>query len=123
MNNKENTHNFKNIPSNELKTQELSNSMDEPFFNLTSVKEGKFPSEKEGVWKGQRVKDLVLRTRFQTLIKKAGLTNSQFYEQVGISRQYYYFLSWGLWDCGIDTKLKIAKILNCDSMLIWRGLE
>jgi DNA-binding XRE family transcriptional regulator len=71
----------------------------------------------------KQCKDIVLKTRLQTLIKQAGMTNSEFYNKVDISRQYYYFLSWGLWRCPLDLKLRIAKVLNTDSGLIWGSRE
>ncbi len=95
---------FIKTPLQSENSPKLMNSPDNSFFKRRAVKERK---------------NLVLRTRFQTLIKQTGMTNSQFYKKAGISRQYYYFLSWGLWEVPIDTKLKISKILGVDSALIW----
>jgi len=66
-------------------------------------------------------KDWALHERLQTLIKNAGLTNQEFYISVGISRQHYYQFSWGLQKCPIEIKVRIAKVLNTDSSVIWQN--
>lgn len=66
-------------------------------------------------------KDWALHERLQTLIKNAGLSNQEFYRIVGISRQHYYQFSWGLQECPIELKVKIARTLNTDSSLIWQN--
>lgn len=71
----------------------------------------------------KRGKDKALKIRLDTLIKNAGLTQSEFYRELQISRQYWYFISWGLWDCPIEFKVKIARLLNTDSSVIWRTKE
>ena len=65
-------------------------------------------------------KNELLRERFQTLIKNHGWSNHEFYLRSGLSRQYYYYISWGLWNPPLDVKIKIAKILGVDSALIWK---
>jgi len=89
-------------------TPTLRTNQENSFFLKKSVKE--------------RKNDL-LRERLQTLIRNRGWSNHEFYLRAGISRQYYYFISWGLWNPPLDIKIKIAKHLGVDSALIWREEE
>lgn len=70
--------------------------------------------------KVKRHKNGVLKTRLQTLILKKGMKEHEFYHSVGISKQYWYFLSWGIFEPTIDLKVKIAQALECDSSVIWQ---
>jgi len=86
-------------------TQEVDTSINSPFFAQEGVKE---------------CKDGLLKERLKTLINQRGMSEPDFYNLVGLSRQHWYFLSWGLWNCPIEIKLKIAKALGTDSGLIWQ---
>lgn len=94
---------------NNLVKEEISNEVKdssvEPFFCSPRVK---------------HCKNQALKVRFDTLITRAGFSHSEFYGKAGISRQYYYFISWGIWDCPMELKVKIARILSTDSCLIWQ---
>ncbi len=74
-------------------------------------------SVEEGVKKS---KDIVLKTRLDTLIKQSGYTQRKFYKALEISRQLWYYYCWGLWEVPIPIKIKIAKLLDTDSSLIWQ---
>lgn len=65
-------------------------------------------------------KDYLLHERIKTLIKNKGLSNSEFYKLSGISRQHYYLISYGLQKCSIELRVKLAKILDTDSSLIFQ---
>jgi len=60
-----------------------------------------------------------LKDRLRTLIRTKKMSESEFYNSIGISRQYWYFISWGIWDCPLDLKFKIAGALSVDSAMIW----
>ena len=94
-----------NTKENNQKEAVMSNNPNNSFFSQEVVKRGK---------------DIALKTRFDTLIKNAGLSQTEFYERTGISRQYFYFISWGIWECPIEMKVKIAKVLTTDSSVIWQ---
>lgn len=64
-------------------------------------------------------KDGLLKTRLQTLIHSQGLSEPEFFGKVGISRQYWYLLSWGISECPIEIKVKIARLLQTDSSAIF----
>jgi hypothetical protein len=68
-------------------------------------------------------KSRLLKTRLQTLINDKGMSEADFYNKLGISKQYWYYISWGLWPCPLDLKIKISKELNTDSVLIWQEDE
>lgn len=68
----------------------------------------------------KRCKDRLLKERLKTLIKSKGLSEADFYNDLGISRQYWFFISWGLWDCPIEIKVRISKALEIDTSLIWQ---
>ena len=64
-------------------------------------------------------KDQVLKVRLDTLIKNVGLSQREFYKQLGISRQAWYGYSWGLISTPVDLKVRIARLLNTDTSLIY----
>lgn len=68
----------------------------------------------------KKSKDTLLKERLQTLIKAKGLSESEFYNSLGLSKQYWYWLSWGLWEPTIELKVKISKALGTDSCVIWK---
>ena len=53
-------------------------------------------------------KDQALKIRLQTLIKERGMSEPQFFRKLELSRQYWYFISWGIWNCPDWLKVKIA---------------
>ena len=75
------------------------------FFCLRQVKESK---------------DGLLKERLKTLIFSKGMSEKDFYKTLGISRQYWYMISWGLCSVPIHLKIKIAKMLETDTINIWR---
>lgn len=69
--------------------------------------------------KVQARKNQVLKIRLQTLITSKGIKESQFYKQAGISKQNWYFISWGIVQCPTELKVRIAGLLQVDSAVIW----
>lgn len=67
--------------------------------------------------KGRKIPEL--KIRFQTLILNQGMNEIEFRNKLGLSRQMWYYISWGVWDCKDSTKIKIAQALNTDSRVIW----
>ncbi len=65
-------------------------------------------------------KDRALKIRLQTLINNKGMSEADFYNSLGISKQYWYCISWGLWQAPIDLKIKISKLLDTDTALIFQ---
>ncbi len=69
-------------------------------------------------------KDTLLKTRLRTLILEHGMkSESEFFQSIDISRQYWYRISWGLDICPSYLKIKIAKALDVDSIVIWGSEE
>ena len=68
-----------------------------------------------------RCKDKLLKERIRTLIITKGLSESEFYNSIGISTQYWYFLSWGIWETPKHLKVRISKGLEVDSSVIWNN--
>lgn len=64
-------------------------------------------------------KNKELKIRFQTLIFNKGMSEKEFRDKIGVSRQIWYYISWGVWDCKDSMKIKIAMALNTDSRVIW----
>ena len=71
----------------------------------------------KGVNKG---KDKDLKNRLQTIIKSKGMSEADFYNSIGLSRQYWYFISWGIWKPNEDLMFKISRALDVDSRLIFQ---
>lgn len=84
-------------------------------FPQEEVKETKFPIKKD--------KDKALKSRLQTLINDRGLTMHEFLERVRLSAQYWYFLSWGIWETPPAIKRRICEVLQTDSSIIWLEKE
>lgn len=61
-----------------------------------------------------------LKERLKTLIKDREMKESDFYRSIGISRNYWYLISYGKQECPLELKIKIGRALNTDSALIWR---
>lgn len=71
----------------------------------------------------KRCKDKSLKIRLQTLINSKGLSEPDFYNSLGYSRQVWYAISWGIWEATIEHKVRIAKALDVDSSVIWQERE
>jgi DNA-binding XRE family transcriptional regulator len=67
-----------------------------------------------------RCKNTMLKVRLQTLINSKGWKESQFYKMIGINKQNWYRLSWGLWTAPIELKVKISQALGTDSSVIFQ---
>lgn len=67
----------------------------------------------------KRRKDATLKIRLQALIQSKGMSEPEFFNSLELSRQYWYYISWGIWPCPIWLKVKIAKALNTDSSAIF----
>ena len=66
-------------------------------------------------------KDKGLKSRLRTLIFERGYkAEHEFFHEIGVSRQYWFRISWGIDECPLYLKFKIAKALGVDSRLIWR---
>lgn len=97
---------------------EQNNSTIKNFGKNTSSNEDK----EESFFCNERVKqckNILLKTRLQVLIQSKGMSEADFYNKLGISRQYWYYISWGIWECPIDLKVRISQELNTDSSAIW----
>lgn len=80
------------------------NNLTQPFFLYTKVRKSK---------------DSVLKIRLQTLIHAKAMSEKEFYQKLGLSKQVWYDISWGRWDVSLWLKIKIAKELDVDSRVIW----
>lgn len=79
-------------------------------------------SEAFSVVEGVKVrKNKALKTRLRTLIHEREMSEAEFRDSIGMSRQHWYAISWAIWPCPIEWKLKIARALGVDSALIWGG--
>jgi hypothetical protein len=66
------------------------------------------------------IKDIRLKTRLRTLIDEKGFkSEAEFFQSIGITRHHWFRISWGLDECPIHLKIKIAKALNVDSSIIF----
>lgn len=94
-------------------------------FGSSNEQEG-YPSENnsssctEGV---KQCKNYLLKNRLHTLIISKGLSEPDFFNSLGFSRQYWYFISWGIWDTKPEDKIRIAEALNVDSSVIWQSAD
>lgn len=68
-------------------------------------------------------KNQVLKARLRTLILAKGMSEPDFFHSIDLTRQYWYTISWGLYPCPKDLKIKIAQKLGVDSSVIWRQTE
>lgn len=64
-------------------------------------------------------KNRLLKERLRTHIKSKGMSEPEFYNSIGISKQNWYSLSWGLFEANVETRVKIAKALGVDSSVIF----
>jgi len=68
-------------------------------------------------------KKMILKSRLKLLINAKGLKESDFYNELQISKQLWYFISWGIWEPSNYLKVKIAKGLSVDSCVIWGDID
>ena len=68
-------------------------------------------------------KNNTLKDRLRTLIKAKGMSEADFYKLIGLTKQYWYCISWGIWDCPSDLKVKIASTLRVDSSVIFEEVK
>jgi len=71
----------------------------------------------------KKSKNKALKNRLQTLINDRGLTELEFRRELGVSRQYWYGISWGLFTITKILKLRIAKLLDTDTSIIFDNLN
>ena len=71
----------------------------------------------------KQCKNSLLKKRLQTLIHSKGMSEPDFFHSLNISRQYWYYLSWGIWETNNPMKIKIALALETDSLAIWKEKE
>ncbi len=62
----------------------------------------------------------LLKERLKTLIYKRGMTEPEFFNSLNITRQNWYYISWGLDNTPLGLKIKIAQALDTDTSNIWR---
>lgn len=61
-----------------------------------------------------------LKARLKVLIATLGMSQADFYKSLGLSKDYWYLLSYGKMTCPLDIKVRIAKALGVDSSVIWQ---
>ncbi len=64
-------------------------------------------------------KDYKLKERLKALIKSKGMSEPDFFNKIQISRQLWYYYSWGVWPCPVHMRVKIAQALDTDSSVIF----
>lgn len=84
---------------------------------MSNSKEKSFFSKEEVISR----KDEQLKSRIRTLIADRRLKECEVYHKLGITKQYWYNITWGIWEAPQEMKLKIAKLLCTDTSVIWRG--
>ncbi len=88
--------------------------MKHPTYNADSLREGVNKAVEK------LLKNTALKNRLRGFILERGYKEEhQFFQELGLTRQYWYQISWGLQECPIYLKIKIAKALDVDSILIW----
>jgi len=91
----------------------LDNSSTDAFFCAEGVKKPLIDTKDKG-----------LKSRLRALILERGMKEEhEFFQSIGLSRQYWYRISWGLDECPVYLKIKIAKALGVDSIVIWEVQE
>ncbi|MFA6023110.1 MAG: helix-turn-helix transcriptional regulator [Candidatus Pacearchaeota archaeon] len=70
-----------------------------------------------------KTKNPTLKDRIRTLIKSKGMSEADFYNSLGLTKQYWYCISWGIWDCTLELKVKIATSLGVDSSVIFGDIK
>ena len=82
-------------------------------------------SQKDFLFNGavKKCKSEGLKNRLRALILDRHKSEADFFNSLGISRQYWYMISWGLGECPTDLKIKISAALGTDSRTIWESLD
>ena len=76
---------------------------------------------REGV---KQSKKLILKNRLKLLIEAKGMKESEFYNrELQISKQLWYYISWGIWKPSNYLMVKIAKALDTDSSVIFGDID
>ena len=57
-------------------------------------------------------KQRTLKIRSESAIKSTGLSNQEFYLQSGITRQNWYYYSWGIKEFPIHIKIKLCDLFG-----------
>ncbi len=104
---------IRNNTQDNLKVSEANNHLEE-----NATKKNFFL--RQGV---KQNKNALLKARLRTLIYARGMNEAEFYHSIGLGKQYWYEISWGIWDCPDNIKVKIAQALETDSCVIWRAEE
>ncbi|GEM_PF-3525311 len=64
-------------------------------------------------------KNHLLKMRLDTLIKNKGFNKPKFYKKMEVSPQLWYFYSWGIWKMPTYMRIKVARLLETDTSLIF----
>ena len=65
-------------------------------------------------------KSRALKIRLRVLINGKGMSESDFYKSLGFSKQVWYALSWGIWECTTEQRVRISRALGVDSSVIFQ---
>lgn len=68
-------------------------------------------------------RDKELKLRLRTLISAKGLSEADFYHSIGMSKHFWFRISWGMQECPLDLKVRISQSLGTDSSVIWLPKE
>ena len=68
-------------------------------------------------------KNQTLKIRCESAITSTGLSNQQFYLKVGISRQQWYYWSWGIEHFPIWLKVKLCDLFGKSFRDLFLGME
>ena len=82
-----------------------------------------FFSNREVYKRIYKAKNNTLKDRLRTLIKAKGMSEADFYKLIGLTKQYWYCISWGIWECPGDLRVKIASALGVDSSVIFEAIK
>ncbi len=92
--------------------------MGQPSYNPDSLRDGVEKAIKT------LLKNTALKNRLRGFILSKGYKEEfEFFQELGLNRSYWYRISWGLDACPTYLKIKIAKALDVDSILIWEDQE
>ena len=103
--------------SNLLKESNYKNTPNKVQKDETSPKLKKF---KESV---TTRKNRLLKNRLKTLILSKGMSEPEFFHSIDMTRQQWYYLSWGIVEALPHLKIRIAEGLNCDTSVIFKEGE
>ncbi len=68
-------------------------------------------------------KNKLLKNRLKTLILAKGISEPEFFHSLDMSRQQWYYLSWGIVEALPHLKIRIAEALGCDTSVIFKEVE